>query len=152
MRKNISNITWLFTMLAIAWIVVLFVFSMQPATESGALSEGLTQKLFGWLISLGANADTLEHIVRKLAHFGEFALSGFFTGMALFSQFKRPTALFTAIGLEAVIAILNELSQLIPEGRACSAKDMLIDFSGAILGILIAMLINHRRELKKGKA
>ena len=54
-----------------------------------------------------------------------------------------------SIGLEAVIAVLNELSQLIPDGRACSARDMLIDFAGAAIGVLIAWALNRRREHKE---
>ena len=41
-----------------------------------------------------------------------------------------------------MIAVSNELVQLLPEGRACSVRDMLIDFSGAALGVGIAMLIS----------
>ena len=48
-----------------------------------------------------------------------------------------------SLGLEAVIAVSNELVQLLPEGRTCSVRDMLIDFSGAALGVGIAMLISR---------
>ena len=141
-----------FGILAGLWIGVLFLLSTQSGVDSGQLSEGITEKLLGWLIARGVPEATLEHIVRKLAHFSGFALSGFFTGMALFSVLKKRTAGLAAFGIEALMAVLNELSQMIPVGRSCSVKDMLIDLSGATLGILIAWWTDRHLGSKKGKA
>lgn len=143
MRRSFPKRTLVFAMLTVAWLVALFELSTQSGTDSGALSKGLTQKMLGWLIAMGVNENTLEHIVRKFAHFSGFALSGFFAGMTFFSVWKRRTAWIVSVGFEAAMAILNELSQLIPTGRACSVKDMLIDLSGAVLGIAIAHWIDH---------
>ena len=152
MRRSFPKRTYVFAILTFAWLIALFMLSTQSGTDSGALSEGLTRKLLGWLIARGVRESTLEHIVRKLAHFSGFALSGFFAGMTLFSVFKRRTAWIASVGFEAAMAILNELSQLIPTGRACSVKDMLIDLSGATLGILIAWWTDRHLGSKKGKA
>lgn len=149
MRRANRRRTAVFSVLAIAWTGALFVLSMQTGTDSGALSAGVTERLLGWMIARGADASAADHVVRKCAHFAGFALSGFFTGMALFSVRGTRRTLIASIGLEAVIAVLNELSQLIPDGRACSARDMLIDFAGAAIGVLIAWALNRRREHKE---
>ena len=39
------------------------------------------------------------------------------------------------------VAVLNELHQLTAVGRSCSVTDMLIDMSGALVGIAAASLI-----------
>ena len=149
MRRANQRRTAVFSVLAIAWAGALFVLSMQTGTDSGALSAGVTERLLGWMIARGADAAAADHVVRKCAHFAGFALSGFFTGMALFSVRGTRRALIASTGLEAVIAVLNELSQLIPDGRACSARDMLINFAGAAIGVLIAWALNRRREHKE---
>lgn len=60
--------------------------------------------------------------------------------MSLFSLGRGRGALIASLGLEAATAVVNELVQLLPEGRACSVGDMLIDFAGAALGVGIARL------------
>ncbi len=132
-----------FGMLSIVWVCAMTWFSMQSGEESGALSGKIVDGLLGWMLARGADAEKIEFFVRKLAHFGMFALSGLLTGMSLFSIGRGRGALMASLGLEAVIAVSNELVQLLPEGRACSVRDMLIDFSGAALGVGIAMLISR---------
>ena len=126
-----------FGMLSIAWVGAMTWFSMQSGEESGALSGKIVDGLLGWMLARGADAEKIEFLVRKLA------LSGLLTGMSLFSIGRGRGALMASLGLEAAIAVSNELVQLLPEGRACSVRDMLIDFSGAALGVGIAMLIGR---------
>ena len=133
---------------AAVWTGVMFFFSGQSETESKALSGGLTERLFGWLINLGADAHQLEHFLRKAAHMGIFALQGFLLCMSLMYGLKRRTAVRITVCACALTSVLNELHQSMGEGRSCSVADMSIDFVGAILGLLAAIVVLHAFSLK----
>ena len=109
-----------FGMLSIAWVCAMTWFSMQSGEESGALSGKIVDGLLGWMLARGADAEKIEFLVRKLAHFGMFALSGLLTGMSLF-PLEGARGADGVAGAEAVIAVFNELVQLLPEdARAAS--------------------------------
>ena len=140
---------------AAAWLIVLFFFSGQTGTDSGQLSRKVTRLLFGWLIERGASFYRLHIFVRKLAHFGIFAVEGWLLGSALIRCMRvRKAAVLTALGC-ACIAGLNELHQLTSPGRSGELRDVLIDTGGALLGLAFAVVVWHafsafkRRKAKK---
>ena len=134
---------------AAVWTGVMFFFSGQSGEDSGALSEGLTGVLFGWLIRRGVSAERVEFFVRKGAHMGGFALMGFLLGMSMLSALKRRAAAAVTVCACAAAAVLNELHQMLAEGRHCSVADMGIDFAGAALGLLAAVVVLHAFSSKK---
>ena len=117
MQTPKPKIAAVYGVLSAAWIGVLFFFSGQSGEESGRLSERLTRWLFGALIERGADAAQLEHLLR------------------------RRGAVWAALAAGCVLAAANELHQTLPEGRSCQFTDMLIDASGAALGLTAAALI-----------
>ena len=133
----------IFGLASAAWIAVLFFFSGQSGEDSGSLSEKLTEFLFGWLIDRGADALQLEHILRKLAHAGIFAVEGFLMTMTLTALFPRRKAMTAAFLICAVLAVANELHELLAPERTCSPTDMLIDSAGALAGLLFAAAVLH---------
>lgn len=139
--------------LALGWIAVLFFFSGQTGVESGALSGWLTDLVRRILPSIPLAGVQLEHLLRKLAHFGIFAVEGFLLGMAMIASFRDlgVGALLTGV-LCTSVAAANELHQSFVDGRSCEGLDMLIDSGGALLGILAATLvcaIVRRRRRKR---
>ena len=92
------------------------------------------------LISLG----TLIFLVRKTAHFTEYAILG-----ALFylniMQHPKPNQLHKKILLSIIFsffyAITDEIHQIFVPGRSAQFRDILIDTLGASFGALIAYLI-----------
>ena len=134
---------------AAVWTGVMFFFSGQSGADSGALSGSLTELLFGWLIDLGMSAQRLEHFVRKGAHMSIFALQGFFLCMSLMHGVRRRAAVFLTACVCALTAVTNELHQMLSEGRHCSVADMGIDFFGATLGLLTAVVVLHAFSSKK---
>lgn len=141
MRNRKPKRAAIFGAVAVAWIGVLFFFSGQSGQASGELSQRLTQILFGWWIERGADAAQLEHLLRKAAHFGIFAVEGFFLGMSLLHLLRRRWAVLAAVFAGAVLAAGNELHQLLSEARDCNAVDVAIDSAGAATGILAALLL-----------
>ena len=130
-------------LLAAGWICVLFFFSGQSGADSGSLSLKLTKFLFGPLIRRGAELQTLHHIVRKLAHMGVFADD------VMQRAVNRKKALLISLAVCVVLAVANELHQLTAVARSCSPVDMLIDSSGAVLGILFAALIHWLMQRRR---
>ena len=138
-RKRAS----IFGLASAAWIGVLFFFSGQSGEASGALSEKLTRFLFGCWIDRGADALQLEHLLRKLAHAGIFAVAGFLLAMTLTALLPRRRALATTFLICATLAVANELHELLAPERTCLPTDMLIDSAGALAGLLFAAAVLH---------
>ena len=114
----------------------IFCMSLNNAEESKALSDSLAQRLINFL---GINIPKV--ILRKGAHFVEFAGLGFCLCNALYASFgHRLTPVFALVGT-VIYAISDEVHQIFSEGRACQITDVLIDSAGALSGIVIAFLV-----------
>ncbi len=79
--------------------------------------------------------------VRKTAHFCEFALLGFIAYFTYISYTDNKKFLFTVLLFGLFIAITDELIQLFVSGRAGQVTDVLLDFSGHLVGSLCAFVI-----------
>ena len=132
---------------------LIFCFSAQQGPDSSAMSEGVT--LFvARLIRPGfmelpdgeklAFMDRLGLIVRKCAHFSEFALLGF--NLTAWLRLRRPDrprlhALPRAWGLATLYAATDELHQMFVAERGPALLDVGIDAAGAMAGVLVMLLI-----------
>ena len=102
----------------------------------------------------GAHLDqaTASHLVRKAAHFTEYALLGF-AGAALFLSGRRglqPTV--NVLSLSLAVAVLDESLQLFSD-RGAMVTDILLDFSGAVCGVLAFLLVRlAAASIQKKKA
>lgn len=124
---------------------MLFFFSGQNGVQSGELSMAVTRFILRILPEIPLKIDTLHFYVRKLAHFSIFAAEGALLCGALLSSLRRlrPSAWITA-AICAIMAALNEYHQSFKLGRSCELRDMLIDFAGALFGLLLAALLYRR--------
>ena len=68
-------------------------------------------------------------------------VAGFLICMTLLHLLRRRGAVWAALAAGCVLAVANELHQTLSEGRSCQFTDMLIDASGAALGLTAAALI-----------
>lgn len=142
-KKRRSRATVLLWLAAIAWVAVLFFFSGQTGAESGALSMRVTRfllRIFPWL---PWTAEALNPVLRKLAHFGIFAVEGLLLTSAVLTTLRRRPALgvVLACAVCAGMAALNEFHQSFMDGRSCELRDVLIDSGGAAAGALVASLV-----------
>ena len=76
-------------------------------------------------------------LLRKLAHFSEFACLGLLMGTTL-RFYGKPV--FRATGLGLAAACVDETIQVFVPGRASSLIDVWIDTAGFATGLLILML------------
>ncbi|MBQ7922846.1 MAG: VanZ family protein [Clostridia bacterium] len=136
-------------------LAALFIFSnsCKNGEESNAISSGLAESILA-LFNGNGNIDTasFHKFIRKTAHFTEFAVLGAFLTLLMFSV-EKITGRYhvSAIFLSALItAVTDEFIQNFT-GRSSMVSDVLIDFSGAVTGILLAVLIvwQIRRSRKK---
>ena len=80
-----------------------------------------------------------DHILRKCAHFGEYALLGVFTAAALRTgtRFSWPAALLPG----TFAALCDETIQLFVPGRSGQITDVWLDTAGYLTGALLTLLI-----------
>ena len=93
----------------VAWAAVIFAFSSVP--------------------DLGTGLGTWDTLLRKTAHVLEFAL----LGALLLRATRRP---WPALALGVAYAASDEVHQHFVAGRHASARDVLIDSAGVVLGLL----------------
>ncbi len=141
---------------AVCWSLVavcmgiIFYFSSRTATESSAQSDSILNiiyKLFG------ENGVTV-FIVRKSAHFLEFAGLSFLFSIAFYQQFKT-VKFILPVCCTSLYAVTDEVHQLFVEGRACKFFDWVVDTTGGLFGFLLFlisfMIISKIINIKKAK-
>ena len=149
-------------------MAIIFSFSAESREESGDRSASLAAIVlrivypdYDQLSSVEKveAMETVHHLVRKAAHFLEYALLGFLTSsLMLFLRrylVKRKIEPWKTWFYPAefcfLYAITDEVHQVYSE-RGPSPKDVLIDTAGALCGILLIQLIVLTvRALRKGK-
>lgn len=150
-------IPWAFVLL---WGLLIFCLSAQPAPQSGELSRGFTTVLLETLgkflpisIEGGTIADTaaqLDHLVRKSAHACAYLILGILTSVAFIKTLRKgahafPSAFFFCL----LYAGSDEFHQLFVPGRSGRIGDVLIDCSGALVGIGICVVLFLSVKRKK---
>ena len=107
--------------------------SLLPGEVSGALSNWL-----GRLLGMGGDgAQEGTGLLRKLAHFTEFACLGFFLARLASLKGERGFHIFAPALLGGLLtACIDESIQLITPDRGPSLVDVWIDTSGVLMGIM----------------
>ena len=126
-------------------MTLIFYFSHQPVTISNDLSKGITELIIKTVKIVvpmeDVHFDTVNHIVRKNAHFFIY----FFLGIFVLKGLKKSgingylsggLALFFC----TTYAITDEFHQLFVTGRGAQVKDVLIDSTGAAIGIILSSI------------
>ncbi len=156
---------WILSLLLIAVIVFLyvliFIFSGQDGETSGGLSKKISRQCVeifdkldkgSWSDTLKQEiAENMEHPIRKLAHFTEYALLATAIGCLCILWLKPERQKWQWHGITLLIfisAALDEWHQSFVPGRYCSFKDVFIDTCGGIFGLCVLYLIcrNHERS------
>lgn len=130
------------TVLTLLFIAFIFGNSLRTADASSEQSEGILEFINRILCSINADWSVDQFIVRKLAHFSEFALLGALLTATVYLYIgKRLKSALIALPVGACVGVCDELLQTVSEGRSCELRDMLIDSSGVVVGVLLASLI-----------
>ncbi|MDR0844591.1 MAG: VanZ family protein [Tannerella sp.] len=135
----------LFTLLLLACIVFIFANSSEIESVSSSKSQLVTQWLNRLMKQWGIGFVFTEFLVRKLAHFSEYTLLGFWLILTLRIYTKRMMAhIAWPLFLGLLTAVSDELYQMFVPGRGSRILDVAIDFGGVVCGLLcgyIALLL-----------
>ena len=162
LKMQSTRVRVITTLMTLAVMGMIFCFSMQPATESDATSGWLSARIADLIRPEWRNYDMeqqrifyneIQHVVRKCAHFSEFALLGFCLRLCLESWLgKRRGLTRIAWGGGTAYAALDELHQLLVDGRSGQWTDILIDSAGVLFGIVVLLGCFRLIEKQKEKA
>jgi VanZ family protein len=145
-------------MLAIL-LILCFIFgnSLLSGEESGEMSASVLDVLHPVIRPAAelfsrdpVTEDQLHHLVRKLAHFTEFAALGLCSALLLWQCCRtlRTPYFGYLLFFTLMTAVCDEFLQSFT-GRGPSVRDVLIDFSGAFTGILLLWLITELTQKDK---
>lgn len=152
---------WITLAAALAVMGMIFGFSAQTGAESGAMSGNITNWLLRIVVPNFENLPAEEQgnlrsllglVIRKGAHFSEYALLGFFL-MLHIRQLQKKTRVclpwLWSWGIGTLYAVSDEIHQGFVGGRCPAVTDVLIDSCGVIAGTALALLVLRCRDRKK---
>ncbi|MBO7675592.1 MAG: VanZ family protein [Atopobiaceae bacterium] len=120
------------------WLCVVWGHSLMSGTTSSAESSFVVTLLRPIFTAFGiTDMQTMSFLIRKTAHFTEFAILcalGLRMSVEWFGKVRR--ALLLAIAIWIIAPCVDESIQLLIPERAGMLRDVLIDMSGGVLGML----------------
>ena len=138
----------------IGMMALIFAFSAQPAEESDQLTKIPAEPVTDAVSSLMGEMDDSEAlalynvvagVIRKMAHFFEYALLGMMILLLCRSYGYNWWLLPVMIG--TLYAASDEIHQLFIPNRFGTVTDVLLDTIGLICGVrFLLYIINHRRN------
>ena len=139
--------------LCIALLVCMLAFIWGNSLTNGTTSGEMSGQLMQWINSFAhldeQGADVLHHIVRKMAHFTEFACLGLLLTWLFGMTGEKKGHLFCMPLLCAMAAAcMDETIQVFVPDRGPSPIDIWIDTCGAAAGIGM-MLFGYHSNCKK---
>lgn len=141
---NVINkrISLTFTIITLAWVAVIFSFSLQPGGMSGEISGSLAEKIAAifmpTLLDYPEQLEALDFFVRKCAHFTEFMILGMLSSISLGCWQLRHKGL-CAMGFCVIVAAVDEMLQLFVGGRNGRVLDGVLDSAGSLVGIVVCL-------------
>ncbi|ATP39425.1 VanZ family protein [Solibacillus sp. R5-41] len=146
----VKSLSWITVILL---MTLIFYFSQQSVAISNDLSLGITERIIetvGKVVPIeDVPIDTINHVVRKNAHFFIY----FILGILLQNALKRSGLNgYRNVGIALIFcityAIFDEVHQLFVAGRGAQVKDVLIDSAGAATGIIVSSLFSSIAKRK----
>lgn len=131
--------------LIIIWMIIIFMFSNQSATQSSKLSDSLIDntivkvyEIFNGKVNKEQRAkiiDNYSYFIRKLAHFTLY----FILGILCFTFFKDFTKHYVIYSIMVcfLYAVSDEIHQMFSIERGPGVIDVLIDTLGSLASIII---------------
>ena len=145
MQKTIKRvIRWL---LFIAWLVFIFVMSNTPGDISTEQSDVIVRFIgkIGIDIS-GEFKNTISFCVRKAAHISEYIVLCVLAYRVISLYVEKGKARLYSLILVFLYASSDEFHQSFIPGREAAFRDVLIDTSGGLIGILLIILVDKIKK------
>ena len=140
----------IYVTLWVLWMLLIFWFSSQVAQDSQGMSDQLLAMIEHMFpvtrsIDMMRYLDHMSFIIRKLAHFSEYAVLGVLTVLCA-REFQLKHAYILGFIWNVLYACSDEFHQLFVPGRSGQFIDVCIDSSGALFGILCLWCCLYIRE------
>ncbi len=138
-------------LLVIAVMAFIFSHSLANRAQSSEESMSVLDFLMKLLGTVGLGNGLTEHIVRKMAHFSEFAALGFFAAIVMQDiRIVRIPYVLNVFLFGILCAMTDETIQLFND-RSARVTDVWIDFCGSVCGCLVFLLLRwlwrkHKRK------
>ncbi|MFR1517801.1 MAG: VanZ family protein [Clostridia bacterium] len=124
-----------------AYLCFIFSNSLENAEQSSQKS-GVVTKLFQAIAdAVSPGSAVREGVIRKIGHFSEFAVLGALLMVCVRIYTKKYLQnIFIPLFGSLAAGVTDEMIQLTSSGRSSEVRDVVIDFSGAVMGIIICIL------------
>ena len=147
--KRLAILFGVLTLLMIAFI-------WGNSVQSRDQSSGQSLSLLGWLKPLldpqGRVDEEIFHVlIRKAAHFAEFGALGLYVGGFTVNLGRLKGRRYVALPLLLTlwVAVMDEFIQLF-SNRGSQVSDVMLDYAGALAGLLavalLCRLLNYKRK------
>src|SRR5947209_6961755 len=133
----------------VVWLA--FIFYASTGALSATNTSRIIEPLLRWLFPNITEAQLLgaHFVIRKLAHFTEYAVLALLAARAFLSSTKdllHRRWLISALALVAVYALLDEYHQAFVPTRTASIYDSMIDTAGGATALVALALWRMRRR------
>ena len=134
----------MFSVLSVCITAMIFWNSLQNAQASNELSDGvlnMVKPVLSWLF--GDSKEIMDLIIRKTAHFVEFAVLGLCLGGladGIRARFWRSSLIFFPLFSVLSVAVTDEFIQSFSD-RTSAVKDVILDFCGGSFGLTVMVLM-----------
>ena len=142
MPLNKKNKLMVLCILTAAFTAFIWYNSMVSSEGSGALSQSITEFFCSLTEDLTEEEfESVHHFIRKAAHFTEFCILGILYGLIklIFDKKTFSSLIFFPVSCTLFTAVCDEFIQSF-NGRGSSVRDVMLDFAGAITGILLTVI------------
>ena len=138
-RDSVS-LGWL--VLALAMVALIWGNSLVPGDGSSGISLTVMEAVRDALAALGLPFEWVTNfLVRKTAHFTEYAVLGILVSQAFDPARTLPRGALAATAIMLVLVpSIDETIQLFVPGRSGQVTDVLLDCCGAATGVLLRSL------------
>lgn len=159
LARNLSHRTLAWGAVLLLWVGFVWGHSLVGGAASSAESGCAVALLRPLFEATGVtDLDLMTFIVRKCAHFSEYAVLGGIA-RAFWSRVSRELGsrasssrhqvLLAGLVLTALVPCLDETIQLFVHGRSGSPRDVAIDLAGAATGALLTWLFRRARTRER---
>ena len=142
-RADAGRTKWI---IAILYTILIFSFSMMSGESSGGLSAKITNFFMPLFSGLGISFEAAHHLIRKLAHFGEYYILALLVSNAAKSTLPIKKAMPVIILYGLITPCIDETIQFFTDGRAGMIADVFLDMSGYFAAWATLSLLRSRHE------
>lgn len=126
-----------FTLLILAFI---WGNSLRDAPHSSIESQWVLDIVRSLLSAIPGIDHLTMHMVRKMAHFIEYMVLGFFLSLTCLA-FTKSRHLWIVLATGFLIASIDETLQLFSPGRSAQISDVFLDSCGVFIGLIIIYVL-----------